>query len=235
MTTDVLTETRALEAQTRELVALVADLDGTEWDLPTRCPGWTVKELVAHCEGMLDRLVTENTTEVEGEAEIDRVGYYGYDPDGPREGEDPSKTFSEVIAQRVVDEVGGRTGDELRDAIAVVAEAAIEGVRTIPADRVIKRSGHPAMTYGEFVASRVLEFGVHAMDIGHATLRGERVHPDAVPVITGILHGLLGAPLPVGMGWDARTFILTGTGRRALEPNERFALGLLAEKFPLLR
>jgi hypothetical protein len=37
------------------------------------------------------------------------------------------------------------------------------------------------------------------------------------------------------MGWDARTFILSGTGRRRLEPNERFALGELASKFPLLR
>jgi hypothetical protein len=66
-------------------------------------------------------------------------------------------------------------------------------------------------------------------------LRGERVHPDAVPVIAGILQGLLAAPLPAGIGWDARTFILSGTGRRRLEPNERFALGALASRFPLLR
>ena len=75
---------------------------------------------------------------------------------------------------------------------------------------------------------------MHSMDIGHATLRGERVHPDAVPVITGILDGLLDAKLPVGLGWDPRTFILTGTGRRHLLRNERFVLGPLAAKFPLL-
>jgi hypothetical protein len=90
------------------------------------------------------------------------------------------------------------------------------------------------MTFGELVATRVLEFGVHSMDISHATLRGERIHPDAVSIITEILHGLLGADLPVGMGWDGRTFILAGTGRRRLEPNERFTLGPLAAKFPLL-
>jgi uncharacterized protein (TIGR03083 family) len=235
MTTQIAVETEALEAQCRDLVALVGELTEADFERPTRCPGWTVKELVAHCEGMLHRLVGENTTEVDGAPEIDRVGYYGYDPDGPREGSDPSKTFSEVIAERVVEEVGGRSGADLTASLSVAASKAIRDVGSVPPGRVIKRSGHPRMTYGEFIASRVLEFGVHTMDIGHATLRGERVHPDAVPVITGILHGLLDAPLPVGMGWDDRTFILTGTGRRALEPNERFALGLLAEKFPLLR
>ena len=228
-------ETEALEAQCKELAALVGELGDDEWDRPTRCPGWTVSELVAHCEGMLVRLVGANAEPVEGEAEIDRVGYYRYDPEGPREGEDASKTFSEVIRDRVIDEVGGRSGAELRESLESSIDAAMAGVREIPADRVIKRSGHPRMTFGEFVASRVLEFGVHSMDLGHATLRGERVHPDAIPVITGILDGLLAAPLPKAIGWDPRTYILTGTGRRHLLNNERYVLGPLAEKFPLLR
>ena len=224
----------ALEAQSRELSALLNELTDGEWERPTRCPGWTVKELAAHVEGMMQRLVTYNAQAVDGPAEIDRVGYYGYDPDGPREGEDPSKTFSEVIRDRVIDEAGSRTGPEIRDGVATAIDEMLAGLQDIPGDRVIKRSGHPAIRFDEFVASRVLEFGVHTADIGHATLRGERIHPDAVPVITGILHGLLGSPLPVGMGWDDRTFILSGTGRRKLEPNERFALGPLAAKFPLL-
>ncbi|MGH2759408.1 MAG: maleylpyruvate isomerase N-terminal domain-containing protein [Actinomycetota bacterium] len=227
-------EVAALEAQCKELSALVGELTDEEWDRPSRCDGWTVKELVAHCEGMLHRLVGANAEEVEGAPEIDRVGYYGYDPDGPREGEDPKKTFSEVIRDRVVDEVGGRTGEELRESLDAAIGAALEGVRKIPADRVIKRSGHPRMRFDEFVASRVLEFGVHSMDLSHATLRGERIHPDAAEIVKGILDGRLGAELPKGLGWDTRTFILSGTGRRRLESNERFALGPLAAMFPLL-
>src|SRR5205085_322186 len=79
-----------------------------------RCTGWSVAELVAHCEGMLVRLVGENARPVDGAPEIDRIGYYRYDPDGPREGEDAAKTFSEIIRDRVIDEVGGRSGGELR-------------------------------------------------------------------------------------------------------------------------
>jgi uncharacterized protein (TIGR03083 family) len=227
-------EIEALEAQCKILSTLLAELSDEDWDRPTRCPGWTVKELAAHCEGMLSRLVGANAEEVEGPAEIDRVGYYAYDPDGPREGEDSDKTFSEVIRERVVDEVGGRDGETLSASIDEAIDNAMKGVREIPADRVIKRSGHPKMPFGEFVASRVLEFGVHTMDLGHATLRGERIHPDAAQIVKEILDGRLGSELPRGLGWTTRTYILSGTGRRRLESNERFVLGPLAAKFPLL-
>jgi uncharacterized protein (TIGR03083 family) len=224
----------ALEAQCKELAALVGELSDEEWNRPSRCEGWTVKELVAHCEGMMLRLVGANIEPVEGPAESDRSGYYTYDPEGPREGESPDKTFSEHVRDRVIEEAGDRSADEIRDSLASAIGGMVAKVRELPADRVIKRSGHPKLPFGEFVATRVLEFGVHSMDIGHATLRGERVHPDAVPVITGILDGLLGVPLPKSIGWDPRTYILTGTGRRELLHNERFTLGPLAEKFPLL-
>ena len=49
------------------------------------------------------------------------------------------------------------------------------------------------------------------------------------------LDGLLGAALPDTLGWDATTYILTGTGRRDLTADERAALKDLAAKFPLLR
>jgi uncharacterized protein (TIGR03083 family) len=225
----------ALESQTKELVALVGDLGDDEWVRPSRCDGWEVRHLVVHCAEMMVRLVGANIEPVDGAAESDRVGYYTYDPDGAREGEDPSRTFSEHIRERVTEETGERTGDGIRSSLENAAENMLLRVRDVPADRVIKRSGHALLTFGEFVATRVLEFGVHSMDIGHATLRGERIHPDAVPVITGILDGLLAAPLPKAMGWEPRTYILTGTGRRHLLSNERYVLGPLAEKFPLLR
>jgi len=228
-------ELDALEAQCAELIALVGELSENDWDKATRCPGWTVKELVAHCAEMLVRLVGANAEGVDGSPEIDRVGYYGYDPDGQREGEDPGKTFSEIIQERVIEEASGRSPEDLTTDLQANVDAAMAGVRGIPADRVIKRSGHPKMRFDEFVASRVLEFGVHTMDIGHATLRGERIVPEAVPIVVDILQRRLGTELPKAMGWTPRTFILSGTGRRHLEPNERFALGPLASKFPLLR
>jgi uncharacterized protein (TIGR03083 family) len=228
-------EVEALAAQLGELIATVAELSDEDFARPTRCPGWSVAELVAHCEGMLHRLVGENAQQVDGAAEIDRVGYYQYDPHGPREGEDPEKTFSEIIRDRVIDEVGARSGAQLRSSLKGAVEGALHGVGEINAERVIKRSGHPRMTFGEFVASRNLEFGVHTMDIAHATGRSEWVAPKAAAIIIGILDGLLGQSIPTSLQWDATTFILTATGRRHLDASEQATLGSLAEKFPLLR
>jgi uncharacterized protein (TIGR03083 family) len=228
-------ELRALTEQLDALRSLVDGLEDDEFARPTRCPGWTVAELVAHCEGMLVRLVGENAQPVDGDAEIDRVGYYRYEPDAPREDEDASKTFSEVVLDRVIDEVGGRSPEQLRAGLDSAIRRVAEGARAIPADRVIKRSGHPRIAYAEFVASRNLEFGVHAMDIADAVRRPELVAPSTATVITAMLDGLLGAPLPDSLPWDATTYILTGTGRRPIGAAERAELGELAERFPLLR
>lgn len=225
----------ALAGQLDALRALVDSLSPADFARATRCPDWSVAELVAHCEGMLVRLAGENATPVDGPAEIDRVGYYNYNPDGPREGEEPDKTFSEVIRDRVIDEVAGRDADQLRASLVVAMDAALQGIAAIPADRVIRRTGHLRMTFSEFVASRNLEFGVHTMDIAHAVGRPERVQAAAAAIITDLLDGLLGAEAATRVRWDATTYILTGTGRRDLTADERDAVGPLAARFPLLR
>ena len=228
-------ESNALGQQLRALVALLGQLSNADFGRSTRCPGWRVAELAAHCEGMLHRLVGENSEAVDGDAQVDRVGYYRYDPDGPRQGEDPTKTFSEIIRDRVLDEAGGRSGTQIRTSVEGAVDRALAGIREIPADRIIKRSGHPRMTFGEFVASRNLEFGVHTMDIAHAVCLPEQTEPATASIIVGILDGLLGEALPDLLRWDATTYILIGTGRRTLTAEEAEQLGPLAARFPLLR
>ena len=228
-------EVDALAAQLDDLVALVQTLSEADFARPSRCPGWSVAELVAHCEGILRRLAGENAEPVAGDAEIDRLGYYRYDPDGRRDGEASGRTFSEVVRDRVIAEVGGRTAAQLRAGLEAAVWAAVDGIAQVPADRVIHRSGHPRIAFGEFVASRNVEFGVHTMDIAHALGRAEQPNPAAAPIITAVLDGLLEDRLPDSLDWDTTTYILTGTGRRELSPHERDTLGVLASRFPLLR
>ncbi|HZP27400.1 MAG TPA: maleylpyruvate isomerase family mycothiol-dependent enzyme [Acidimicrobiia bacterium] len=227
-------EVDALADQLAELVTLVASLPDDDFALPTRCPGWAVAELVAHCEGILVRLVGENAAAVDTAPRIDRAGYYRFDPQGPREGDDTGRTFSEVVRDRVIGEVGGRTPSELRAALAAAVGTALDGIAAIPAERVIHRSGHPPITYGEFVASRNVEFVVHTMDVAHAVGRPERAAPASATVVVAILDRLLGDTLPASLGWDATTYILAATGRRDLTPDERERLGTLVTRFPLL-
>ena len=61
------------------------------------------------------------------------------------------------------------------------------------------------MTFGEFVASRSLEFGVHTMDIADAVGRAECMQSGAAAIVTGILDGLLGSSVPDSLQWDTTT------------------------------
>jgi hypothetical protein len=111
---------------------------------------------------------------------------------------------------------------------------ALEGLRDIPADQLIRRPDNHLMTLGELLASRYVEFGIHLMDIAAATGHEESIPPAAAAIVTDILDELLGAPLPASLGWDATTYILSGSGRRQLKPEERAAFGPLADRLPLL-
>jgi hypothetical protein len=70
------------------------------------------------------------------------------------------------------------------------------------------------------------------MDLADALGREPWITPAGAEVTTGILRSLLGADPPPG--WDERTFIEIGTGRRALGDEDRAALGNLAVRIPLL-
>ncbi|MGY0024835.1 maleylpyruvate isomerase family mycothiol-dependent enzyme [Streptomyces sp. YJ-C3] len=48
---------RLLEAERDALVPLLRGRPDTDFDLPTACPGWTVRHVLAHCSAALTRVV----------------------------------------------------------------------------------------------------------------------------------------------------------------------------------
>lgn len=220
------TEIHTLEAQGKELIALVGELSAEDLSRPTRCPPLTVREIVGHVGSMFHRFTEALGQDFEEPVSHDRSSYYA--------------VFRDEVAPLVVEEsqseAGERSDEELRSWLEDGIATAVQTARATPPDKVTGTRRFPRrLTALDFTATRVLECGVHTMDISHATLRGERIHPDAAAIVIEILDGLLGSRLPVSLGWDQRTYILTGTGRRPLEANERYVLGPLAERFPLLR
>ncbi len=219
-------EVDALEAQCKELSALVGELNEEELSRVTRCPPLTVREMVGHVGSMLHRFAEALGQDFDEPVSHDRSSYYA--------------VFRDEVAPLVVEEsqteAAARSDEELRSWLDAGIAAAVQEARATPPDKVTGTRRFPRrLTALDFTATRVLECGVHSMDVSHATLRGEQIHPDASEIVKGILDGLLRAELPKGLGWDTRTFILSGTGRRRLESNERFVLGPLAAKFPLIR
>lgn len=226
MATDVRThpELAALEGQARVLDELLDDLEVTDWERDTRCPPLTVAELVAHVIRGL-RWLKITGDEVKGDRTTDRVTWWRYDPD----------EVGERVVQGAIESARGRAPEELVSAWREGRDAALEALRAAPPGRVVGSGDGPRILVSDLAATRVLELAVHTMDIGHATLRGERVDPKAAEIVADICDGLLDAPLPKAIGWDRRTYILTATGRRPLVANERYVLGELADRFPLIR
>jgi hypothetical protein len=184
-----------------------------------------VREVAAHVGSMLHRFAEALGQDLGDTVTHDRSTYY--------------RPFRDEVADMVpaesAAEAGSRNDDELVCWIRKGAEDAVRAARSTAPDKVTGTRRFPRrLTASDFAATRVLEAGVHTMDIAHATLKGERIHPAAASIAVGILRGLLGADLPASLGWDARTFILTGTGRRPLSETERHTLGPLADTFPLL-
>jgi uncharacterized protein (TIGR03083 family) len=192
---------------------------------PTRLPVWTLKELFAHMWSDLDRIRMYLAGPAPAAADTDAVAYWRrYDPadDGP------------ITAERARG-IAGRfaSGAELvRSFDDARAEAIALAVAT-PEDRIVATWG-PTMRFDEYLRTRILEMGVHGLDLADA-LGGEPwLTPGAADVTRRILIGLLGEEPAIVRRWSDRSFIEAGTGRRGLTYESHAALGPLARAFPLL-
>jgi hypothetical protein len=250
-------EVIAMTEQLGYLRDLVEDLTDEDFGRPTRCPGWSVAEVVAHCEGMIVSLVGENTKPVAGAAEIDRFGVYRrevFRPEDPYQfpgeatymtdgvvrdqdsgGGKADRTLAEVTRDRVIKQASGRRPGQLRTSLHLIIDGAIRALPQVPGDRVVSRPPrYPRTAFNELVASRHVEFGVHPMDIAQAVGRPEVIRPGSAAIITGILDDLLGESVPESLRWGSIDYILSATGRREFTPTERETVGPLAGRFPFL-
>lgn len=222
--TDTYPELDAFASQARILGPLLDELEAGDLDRETRCPPMAVRDMIAHVAGALHVSTSLARDVADEEPTVDRGSWYrdAYDPE----------TATKIV-ERARQEAEKRSDPELLDWCREELADAVEAFRGDP-DEVVGRKGVFA-TRRELTGSRNVELGVHTMDLGHATMRGERLAPECAEVITDVLDRMLGEPLPQGLGWSPGTYVLTGTGRRRLEPNERYTLGPLAERFPLIR
>lgn len=217
----------ALRAQTTELGSLLEELTEEEFELVTRCTPMTVADMVAHLAQIMHGLKETSQTEFDDEPSHTAATWYTYDPaevgprviDGAREGSQ------------------GKTPQELTVWFREGAVGAVVAITNTSGRRIVGRDAprRTRVTLDELARTRVLEAAVHTADIGHATKRGEAIVPAAAKVCCELLDEILGAKLPPDIGWDERTYILTATGRRPLSNNERWTLGELANRFPLIQ
>ena len=215
----------ALREECEQVSATVLALPEGDFARPTRCTAWDVKELLAHMYRDVDRINIALAQPAPPEPDTDSVSYWrSYDPlaDAPD------------IADRAKELAGNHaTGRALADAWDEMWRRALNTAVNTDRERVIVSWG-PALTFDEFLKTRVLEITVHRMDLEDALGRKGWGTDQAISIVDDILVGLLGQEPPEELDWDVVDFIEAGCGRRELTEDEREVLGSLAKLFPLM-
>lgn len=205
----------------------VAELPDEDFERPSGCTGWLVRDLVCHLViGAQDVLITL-VTPAESEPTVDAVTYWGIVE--PPTGEDPLDALVPRLAAAYgeprwlkfhLDDVGSAAGRAAR-----LAD---------PAARVSTRD--EVLTVGDFLSAYVLEWTLHHLDlIAHlpsaARLRAEPP-AEALAAVRATLEKIAGTPFP--SSFSDKDALLIGTGRRTPTDEEKAALGGFAARLPLV-
>ena len=166
------------------------------WDRPGALGDWTTRELAAHT---LRAFIT-----------ID--GYLAAQPTVDRVLADAAEYYQTALADVGAHQgVAARARQAARQLIDPVGEAEVTVTHTLAlvaatADDEPVNTFAGQITLVEYLATRVVELGVHTLDLQRATGQPATLHPDTSAVIVSVLSGLAS---PV-------TLILALTGRAAL-------------------
>ncbi|MGW9430975.1 maleylpyruvate isomerase N-terminal domain-containing protein [Streptomyces decoyicus] len=206
------------------LRAAVAELPDKDFEQPSGCTGWLVRDLVCHLVIDAQDVLITLVTPAETEPTVDAVTYWSVENQPPT-GEDPLDALTVRLAAAYeeprllkfhLDDVGSAAGR--------AAALADPGVRVSTRDEVL--------TAGDYLTAYVLEWTLHHLDlIAHL--------PDATePPAEGLarsramLERIADAPFPAS--FSDKDALLVGTGRRAPTDAEKAELGVLTAKLPLV-
>lgn len=153
--------TRATQ-EYRRLVALLASLGDDDWERPTACDGWSVRDMTAHLLGA----AAGNASMIENTRQLVRGGLRVRGTDRP---------LIDGINEVQIEDRGGLSPTQLVTAIEATADAAVRGRRRTPAPlRAVKVPGPlgAPLAMGELMDKvYTRDQWMHRIDIARATDR----------------------------------------------------------------
>lgn len=218
----------ALEAECRAFASVIGTLTQADFDRPTNCPPWNLKELAAHVLGSTCFDAKGLRPPTAGAPIIEAADYYRraerdeswYRQDNVRRW----RSFAERF----------ESGEQVAAVFETSWRKTIAGLRSADVSGLVGMTWQASMPLGEYVATRVIGVAAHGLDVA-ITCEGESwTTPEALGVTSPVLVALLGMQPPDALGWTDLDLLEVGTGRRALTDRETSALGDLARAFPLL-
>lgn len=210
---------RVREAFRRESAALtkaVSGLSEAEWNLPTRCAPWVVRDLLGHVTVVIDWLpaMLDAPAPAEAEAEVSASEYYRPDDRFSPVTNDTRIALAQDRAARSAD------GAAVAEDFAATWARADRLCRAQPAGRTVRTRHGDAMLLSEFLLTRVVEVAVHGLDLADALGREPWLTPSAGEAVTELLLGAEHATALDKLGWSRLRFLRKATGREPLDEAE---------------
>jgi uncharacterized protein (TIGR03083 family) len=202
----------------------VAEIPDEDFEQPSGCAGWLVRDLVCHlvidAQDVLITLVTPAGTEPTRDA----VTYWEVSRTPPT-GEDPLDALIVRLAAAYEDPGLLKFHlDDVGSAAGRAGELADPGIRVGTKDQVL--------TTGDYLSAYVLEWTLHHLDL-IAHLPGKADPPaEGLAYSREMLAKIAGAAFPESL--SDKDALLIGTGRRVATDAEKAELGELAAKLPLV-
>lgn len=206
------------------LRAAVAELRDQDFERPSGCTGWLVRDLVCHLIIDAQDVLITLVTPIDAEPTRNAVTYWNVAKTPPT-GDDPLDALIVRLAAAYeqpwllkfhLDDVGSAAGR--------AAELADPGVRVSTQDQVL--------TAGDYLSAYVLEWTLHHLDLIAHLPDAAGPPAESLARTREMLEAIAGAPFPASC--SDKDALLVGTGRRVPTDAEKAELGGLAAKLPLV-
>jgi uncharacterized protein (TIGR03083 family) len=199
----------ALAGEAAALAAALAGLTGVDLYRPSPCPPWTAGELVCHVI-IGARRIPEALREPDDPTAtpITTVGYYR-----------PDERFSAAVDADRIEAARNlarrlRSPDPIRTELTRACAENIGLLIQAPAGRTIRTRHGDRMLLTDFARTRVVELGLHGLDLAIALRRPPWLTGAAAAVLEALLLPAGSAPsLRAELGCDQTTLIALLTGR----------------------
>ena len=215
-----ITVAAAFRAEAEQLSAAMLAVKADDWARPTRCAPWTTAELLGHVVTVIAWIPGMLADQAPEQATVGVVDYYRAD-----------ERFSSATNAQRIDlarqrAASAQSGAALALELDRVWRQIAELCDQEPPGRVVRTRHGDAMVLTDFLTTRIVELGIHGLDLAAALNHRPWLTPAASRILTDLLLGQQHTDPLSELDWDELTFLSKATGRQPLTADEARRLRL---------